>query len=174
MRKKTFRIVLFCLLNAINLISCLTHACRNVVLSILNGQKERVCGGEILMANVCMQQELHVLRCCSTTLLCPLISTLAAFISTSLFSTPPLFFSSRSAPPLHNLASPSYLSRSSHPPLLLCCVFFFLPAHYPSPSLRCPPVSAVEYFPFPAFLLNLLSICFPSVTVVITFSLLSV
>lgn len=74
--------------------------------------------------------------------------------------------------PSQNLASLFYLTCSSHLSLLLCrFLFSFLPAHYPSPSLRCP---LLNTFFFPAFLLNLLSICFPSVTAVITFSLLSV
>lgn len=48
------------------------------------------------------------------------------------------------------------------------CVFFTCTLPFCFSSLP-----SVEYFPFPAFLLNLLSICFPSVAVVITFSLLS-
>lgn len=119
-----------------------------------------------------MQSVLHVLRCCSTSHLSPLISSPAALVSTSLFFNPPLFFSSHSVffsssrilPPPSNLAT-----LSSHPSVLLCC---FLPAHYPSPPLRCPPCVLLNTFP--AFLLHFLFICFPFVTVVITFSLLSV
>lgn len=100
------------------------------------------------MANICMQQEpCKVFFMFSAAAPHP-ISRLLSLLR--LLSSPPpssstllssflliLFFFS--LPPPSNLAT-----LSSHPSVLLCC---FLPAHYPSPPLRCPPVCAVEYFP---------------------------
>lgn len=127
--------------------------------------------GKYLYAARTLQSVLHVLRCCSTSHLSPLISSPAAFISTSLFFSPPLFFSSHSVFfLLQNPASPSNLATlSSHPSVLLCC---FLPAHYPSPPLRCPPCVLLNTFP--AFLLHFLFIRFLPLLSLLPYSLLSV
>lgn len=137
---------------------------------------------EILMVSICMQLEPCTVFFMfsaaalqpSSSLLSPLwqLSSPPPFPPALLSSFLPVLPHHHHHPP-QNLASLFYLTCSSHPSLLLCELFIYLffTSTIPFSFSSLP---SVEHFPFPAFLSNLLSICFPSVTVVITFSLLSV
>lgn len=102
--------------------------------------------GKYLYAARTLLSVLHVLRCCSTSHLSPLISSPTAFISTSLFFNPPLFFSSHSV--FFLLQNPASPFQSRHSLITsFCPPLLFFTCTLPFSSSSLPPVCAVEYFP---------------------------